>query len=269
VHDDVHTPPPRSASPSPTRPSPTSPSPTTLADELRALPPPGRAWSAAFGLVLAVHLVAHLALPDGPPLQRWTQWLLMPLLAAALWLSTTVPRPRLVRLAFVALFWSWLGGSVPDFVTGQGSFLVLMALFLVAQVAYVVAFWPYRADSALTRRRGVVAAYAGVCLAIVGGAAAVLLPAGDPAVALVVGLAVYGAALVSMAVLATGVHRLAGIGGALFVASDGLRGVRQAMPAIADTLPAGVYGFAVMATYSFAQLLLVLGIRRRAVGGEQ
>ena len=252
VHDDVHA--------SAPRPAPLLPPPA----DHGALPRQGRPWFVAFGVVLAVHLLAHLTIQDGPPVTRWTQWLLMPVLALALWFSTTAPRARLVRLALVALAWSWAGDTFPDLVPDDVSFLVLMALFLVGQVAYIAAFLPYRGQSVLARRRWVVGLYALVYLGIVGGAGVALLPGGADAAPLVIGLVVYGAALVTMAVLATGVHVLAGIGGALFVASDSLLGLRQALPAIDDSLPAGVYGFAVMATYGTAQLLLVLGLRRRA-----
>lgn len=224
---------------------------------------------AAFLAVLAVHLASHFLIGDGPPITQWSQYLLMPLLAAALWFSTTAPRPILIRLTLVALFWSWAGDTFPDFAPDDSSFLVLMALFLLAQLAYLRAFWPYRGDSVLTRRRGIVVVYAAVYLAIAGGAAAALLPTGRQAVPLVVGLVIYGAALVTMAVLATGVDQLTGVGAAIFVVSDSLLGIHQALPAIDAALPAGLYGFAVMATYSVGQLLIMLGVRRRAVRGAQ
>jgi len=69
---------------------------------------------------------------------------------------------------------------------------------------------------------------------------------------------VYGLCLGTMAVLATGVDRLAWVGGAFFLVSDGL----IAIDAFSDLdLPA--HDVSVMATYVVAQLLLVLGIIRR------
>ncbi len=233
------------------------------ADAVLTLPAPGRRWHAIFLVVAVVHLVSQVVFAGGPPVAKVTQWLLVPILWVLLRVSTTAPRPPLVRLVLFALVFSWLGDAVPGFVPDSVSFLVLMALFLVAQVAAALAFWPYRHESVLVRRRGVVAAYAVVYLVIVGGAAAALLPGGGNTL-LVVGLVIYGAALVTMAVLATGVDRLAAIGGALFVVSDGLLGIDQAVPEVARALPDGVYSVAVMGTYAAAQLLLVLGVFRRA-----
>ena len=73
---------------------------------------------------------------------------------------------------------------------------------------------------------------------------------------------VYGLCLGTMAVLATGVHRLAWVGGAFFLVSDGL----IAIDAFSDLdLPA--HDVSVMATYVVAQLLLVLGVIRRGASG--
>ncbi|WP_425956943.1 lysoplasmalogenase family protein [Xylanimonas sp. McL0601] len=227
-----------------------------------------RVWFGVFAVVAVVHLAAHVVVPGGSGVVNVTQWLLMPPLAAALWCATAVPRPQLVQLVVVALLCSWAGDVVPSFVPDSLSFLVLMGLFLCAQVVYVLAFAPYREASVLRRRRGVVLAYGVVYVAIVGTAAVVLLPQGGANIGLVAGLAVYGAVLVTMAVLATGVDRLAGIGGALFLVSDGLLGVAQAMPDAIDALPPGVHGFAVMLTYIAAQTLLAAGVRRRSVGGH-
>lgn len=227
-----------------------------------------RAWFALFLLVALVHLVAHLVAPGGWDVARVTQWVLMPLLAAALWRATTSPRPRLVQLVVVALLCSWAGDTVPDFVPYSVTFLVMMALFLGAQLVYVAAFLPFRGRSVLRRRRGVVVGYAVVYAAVLVASAAAMLPAGGAAVPVVVGMVVYGAALVTMAALATGVHPLAGIGGTLFLASDGLIGLGQAIPGIVGALPLGVHGFLVMLTYLAAQTLLVAGVRRRSVGGR-
>ncbi|QAY64769.1 lysoplasmalogenase [Xylanimonas allomyrinae] len=223
--------------------------------------------------VTVVNVAAHLPLyvlgHDLPGVARTTQWLLMPLLAAALWLASAPPRPRLVRLALVALLWSWAGDVVPSFVPPSISFVVLMALFLVAQVAYVVAFAPYREASVLHRRRAVVVGYGIVYGAVVVAAGVRVAPLGGAAVPFVAGLVVYGAALVTMAVLATGVDPLAGIGGALFLVSDGLIGAAQVLPPeVLAVLPPGVHGAAVMVTYVAAQALLVAGVRRRSVGAR-
>jgi branched-subunit amino acid transport protein AzlD len=229
--------------------------------------PAARAWAAVFVVVSAVHLVAHLVVPAGDDVARMSQWLLMPPLAGALWCATARPaaagRPRLASLAVVALLCSWAGDVVPSVVAEAASFDVLIALFLCAQVVYVVAFWPYREGSVLRRRRAVAAAYGPVYLALVTTVAVRAPSGGAAAAAFVAGVAVYGAVLVAMAVLATGVDRLAGIGGVLFLVSDGLIGVGQVAPEVAGALPPGVFGFLVMLTYVAAQTLLAAGVLRR------
>jgi hypothetical protein len=226
-----------------------------------------RTWFALFLLVCVVHLAAHLVVGAGD-VARVTQWVLMPLLAAALWCATPVPRPRLVLLVVVALLCSWAGDTVPGFVAQDAAFVVMMALFLCAQVVYVVAFAPHRAHSVLRRRRGAVVGYVVVYAAVVAAVAIGMLPQGGAAVPIVVGVMLYGAVLVAMASLATGVHPLAGAGGALFLVSDGLIGVAQAIPETVAALAPGVHGFLVMLTYLAAQALLAAGVRRRSVGGR-
>ncbi|WP_067863870.1 lysoplasmalogenase [Nocardia shimofusensis] len=200
--------------------------------------------------VAAVHLVAQVAAPDGLVVAV-TQVLLMPLLAAALFAGTDRPRGRLVQLVLVALLFSWLGDTVPRFVAGEGGFLILMACFLVAQVCYAVAFWPFRAASLFARPGAAVTVYIlalGVLMALVWGAGVLVVP-----------VAVYGAALVTMAALATGLGSVAGLGGVIFVISDALIALRV----LAGTELPG-HGFFVMLTYVLGQALLVVAVGRRA-----
>ncbi|MCL1871919.1 MAG: lysoplasmalogenase [Promicromonosporaceae bacterium] len=232
--------------------------------------PAAQGWFGAFALVAVLHLAAQLVGPVGGDVARMTQGLLVPPLAAALWCATTaVPRPRLVTLAVVGLMCSWAGDTVPALVSPDASFPVMMAIFLCAQVVYVLAFWPLRRRSVLLANRPVAALYGVVYVVLVGTVAVRLLDDDVPgAPALVVALAVYGAVLVTMAMLATGVDRLAGLGGVLFVASDGLLGVQQAVPTVGLELPWGLYAFLVMLLYIAAQTLLVAGVRRCSVGGR-
>jgi uncharacterized membrane protein YhhN len=62
-----------------------------------------------------------------------------------------------------------------------------------------------------------------------------------------------------MSVLAWGVDRLAGVGGVLFMVSDGLIAIGEFVPSIDVPQP----GFWIMATYLSAVLLITLGILRR------
>jgi len=175
----------------------------------------------------------------------------MPVLALALLAQTTSPRSRLLQLTLAALIGSWLGDTAPRFLDGDPAFLAMVGCFLVAQVCYLVAFRPYLADSIVRQGRGWLTAYGVVVVALI----VVCLPGAG---VLAPAVLVYGLCLGAMAVLATGVDRLAWVGGALFLVSDGL----IAIDAFSDLdLPA--HDVSVMATYVVAQLLLVLGVIRR------
>jgi uncharacterized membrane protein YhhN len=202
-----------------------------------------------FVAVALLHLGAQLS--GGADVADATQVLLMPVLAAVLWLQSAAPRGRLVLLTLVALGLSWLGDSAPKLTDGDAAFLAMVGFFLLAQVAYIVAFWPYRTNSVVYQRRplllGYVAAVTGLVAACVGGAAGMLVP-----------VLVYGALLGTMAVLATGVNLLTAVGGALFLVSDGL----IALDAFAAGFDLRAQGFWVMATYVAAQSLIVAGVLR-------
>ena len=129
----------------------------------------------------------------------------------------------------------------------------MIAFFLLAQVAYIAAFLPFRGRSVLHVHRGwllaYVAAVAALVLACAPGAGALLAP-----------VLVYGACLGTMAVLSTGVNRLTAVGGALFLVSDGL----IALDAFVDGFGLPAQGFVVMATYVAAQALIVAGRAARS-----
>ncbi|MFC7495084.1 MULTISPECIES: lysoplasmalogenase [unclassified Nocardioides] len=207
---------------------------------------------AVLGAYAAVGIVQVTAVGvDADVLAGALQVLLMPVLAGALLVERPAERSRLVRLTAAALGASWLGDSAPRLLDGDAAFIVMVAFFLVAQGCYIAAFRPYRDESILRGRPGWLAAYVVVTLALVG---ACLPEAGGLAPAVVV----YGAALGTMAVLATGVHPLAWVGGAFFLVSDGLIAI-EAFSSL--ELPA--HSVWVMATYVVAQGLLVLGVIRR------
>lgn len=93
-----------------------------------------------------------------------------------------------------------------------------------------------------------------------------VLPAGTTAprgrlvhLALLPAVALYALAIVVMAVLATGLGRLAGLGAAMFVGSDALIAL-SAFGVV--TLPG--HDVWVMSTYIAAQTMLILAVRRRA-----
>ena len=226
---------------------------TTSASEAPSTASVSRAALAAAGLyalVTLVHLIAQLTGPGW--LEMWSQILAMPVLALVLWTWTRAGRGRLVRWTLVGLGLSWLGDSAPN-LAGEHSFIVMVGFFLLAQVAYVIAFWPFRARGIAVRGSRAwplpLLAYLVVLLVLlwwcVPGAGALAGP-----------VVAYGTVLVAMAVLATGVHRVAAIGGALFVLSDSL----IALNAFADGYSISWQGLAVMSTYLVAQAMLVYGV---------
>lgn len=217
------------------------------------LPRPALATVVALAVLAAVHLAAQLA--DADRLADVTQWFLMPLVALALWLAAGEARStRLVRLTVVALGLSWLGDTAPDLVGEDASFVTMLGFFLLAHVAYVVAFWPLRADGVLGRRRLLLLPYA----VALGALLALVIPgAGDLAVPVVV----YGVVLTAVAVLAT-FDGVAAVGGALFIVSDSLIALDSFVAGYA--LPG--HGFWVMLTYVAAQVLLAVGVLRTLRG---
>lgn len=208
--------------------------------------PLSRALLGALAIVTVVHLTGKWAGADR--FSDVTQWLLMPLLAAALLAEATRPRRRLVLLTAVALGFSWLGDTAPDLTTGDASFLVMVGFFLVAQVVYIVAFWPTRGESVAYRRRWLLIPY----VAAIG---ALVVACAPNAGTLLVPVLVYGLCLGAMAVLATGVNLPVALGGAVFLVSDGLIAL-EAFSRI--ELPRS--GFWVMLTYVLAQALITVGV---------
>ncbi|MGW5238508.1 lysoplasmalogenase [Monashia sp. NPDC004114] len=204
----------------------------------------------ALALVTVVHLATQLGDVTGP-LAEVTQDLLMPLLALALALAVPTPRGRLVNGTLVALGFSFLGDAAPDLAPDDSSFLVMVGFFLVAQVAYVVTFWPLRRESVAGRSWLYVVPYAVAFVALV-----VACRAG--AGSLFVPVVVYGLALSSMAVLSTGVSTLAGVGGAVFMASDALIALGEF-----TGLDLPQHAFWVMLTYVVGQTLIVRGVMTR------
>jgi len=207
----------------------------------RAVPPPpllAYALLAAADLVAVAARVPALELASKPLLALALAWYLRR--AGLSWRDPMLPGLVLACLGDTAL----LAGSPVAFLAG-------LVAFLGMQVCYLVAM----------RRRGArpgrvaVIGYAVLWL----GLGALLWPRLGPLGVPVLG---YGAALVAMAATATGLSVRAGVGGAVFVASDlmigtGIAGLR---------LPLG--GVAVMLTYILAQYLLVTGYRAAATGRD-
>lgn len=218
----------------------------------RTLPWAARGWVAAFVAVAVVQVCAEWV--GAERVAQVFQWALMPVLAGALVAATRWPRGHLVTWVLVALGFSWLGDLVPSFVADDSAFLVMVGFFLLAQVGFVVAFAPDVRRSVLHRRPVLLLPYAAVLVGMVGacasGAGSLLIP-----------VAVYGGCLTAMAVLSTGIGRVAGVGGAVFVVSDGLIALNEFVPGF----HLAHHDFWVMLTYVLAQALIAVAVVERNV----
>jgi len=208
-----------------------------------------RSWTLAYVAVVAVHLGAQVA--DAGALADVTQCLLMPVLAGVLVVATRWPRGYVVSWALAALGASFLGDAVPRVLTGDAAFLAMVGCFLLAQVAYVVAFAPRARRSVVHTRPLWLAAYALVLVVLVAACA-------PHAGTLLVPVAVYGGVLTAMAVLATGLGPVGAAGGAVFLVSDALIALGRFVPAW--DLPG--HDVWVMSTYAAGQALLVVAVAR-------
>lgn len=204
-------------------------------------------WLPLFVGVLAVHLVLLAA--DVTPWDSITKCLLAPVLVA--WVL--VERgPRLLAAALVLC----LGGDL--LLELDGLFLAGMASFAAAHVCFVTLF--VRAGAVRVRRTSpvLVAVYLLTAVAVVGWAWSGLAPDLQPVVP------VYAALLMATAVTASAVDRVAGVGGFLFLVSDGLIALGEAGRVDPST---AVVSVAIMTLYGAAILLLTIGATRAASAG--
>jgi uncharacterized membrane protein YhhN len=201
-----------------------------------------RAWLIAYVVASVVDLVAELA--HWPLVALIALALCMPALLGFLLVARTT-RDRLTRLVGIALVFSWCGDVF------GASVLIKIAFFLVAQLCYAGAFWPYRSRSVLRRRPPLAVLYGLVVLIII---VVVAPPAGVLAPAVII----YAATIGTMAVLATGLDRLTAIGAAVFIVSDTIIALTTFV--VPGRIPADQ--FLIMTTYLTAQLLIVLGVIR-------
>lgn len=194
---------------------------------------------AAYVGVLAAHLVLLGA--DVTPWDSLTKCLLAPLLVVGVLL---VRGPLLLVAALVLCLGGDLLLELPDlFVAG-------MASFAAAHVCFVLLF--VRAGALRERRAPLplVAVYA------VAGVAAVAWAWGGLAADLRPVVPVYAVLLLATAVTSAAVDRVAGVGGALFLVSDGLIALGEAGRVDPES---AVVSVAIMALYGAAILLLTVG----------
>ncbi|WP_063731893.1 lysoplasmalogenase [Streptomyces sp. RTd22] len=201
-----------------------------------------RALAGVFALLAATHLGALLA--DATTLVQLTKPALMPVLAAHVLLRGG-PRP------LVAALLCGCGGDVLLQLGGETAFLAGMGCFAAGHLCYLTLFArPGRPRTA----PWVAAGYGAVWL----GSTAALWPGLDAG--LRVPVAAYSLLLTTMALgaLRAGPVHGPGLGGALFLLSDGLIAA-----GLADWPQLPVPQFWIMATYIAAQYLLTAGLLRR------
>ncbi|AYG04515.1 lysoplasmalogenase [Gryllotalpicola protaetiae] len=198
-----------------------------------------------YAAAAVVNLIADLAHLDA--LARYSQWALMPLLILAVLLTITPLRSPVTAWLVLALLFSW-GGDVllgVSFVFGLGSFLLAHVSFIVAFTRRAIRHrnpsWTWR------HAMPFVALYLALLSLLVTHVGAML-----PAVML------YGLALCTMAAVAAYTSRLLGVGGLVFIVSDGLLAIHLFRPDLA--LPQS--GFWVMLTYTAAEALIAIGLTR-------
>ncbi|MFI0820008.1 lysoplasmalogenase [Streptomyces sp. NPDC021098] len=200
-----------------------------------------RALSGLFALLAALHLGALLA--DATTLVQLTKPALTPVLAASVLLRGG-PRP------LVAALLCGCGGDVLLQIGGDTAFLAGMGCFAAGHLCYLALF----TRSGRPRTAWWVAAG---CGAVWLGSTAALWPGLDPG--LRVPVAAYSLLLTAMALGALRAGRWTGLGGALFLLSDGLIAA-----GLADWPRPPAPQFWIMATYLAAQYLLTAGLLRVA-----
>lgn len=205
-----------------------------------------RLWSwVPVAAITVIHLIALLA--DSVVIAALSQVLLMPALALVLLVLPRDDRGPAWPWALGALAGSWVGDSLPRVVPEDVEFLAMVGGFAVAQVLWIVAF---------TRVERGRSPFAWTLLLIVVAIAllAVTVPAAG---ALAPAIIVYGVLLLAVAYLAASHGWVGGLGGALFVLSDGLIALGAFRPELVDWPERDLV---VMATYVAAQALFVVVI---------
>lgn len=197
--------------------------------------------------VTLIHLIALVTGADA--LAEWTQVLLMPALAVVLLVLPRSDRGPAWPWALGALAGSWVGDSLPKVMPEDLQFIAMVGGFAVAQALWIAAF-------TRTPRRRPPLAWVLLLVVVAIALLAVTVPSAG---ALAPAVVIYGLLLLAVAYLAAGHGLVGGLGGALFVASDGLIALGAFRPELVDWSHRGLV---VMATYVAAQALFVAVILR-------
>lgn len=208
---------------------------------------------ALLGVFAAVGVLNVIANAVGNELMSTTtKPLLLPLLAAFSIAAAGISQPAM-KLLVAAQFFAWLGDLALMFTT-PAIFLAGMGAFLVMQLGYIVGFFRLGARDGFSRRRWVLFAFPAFWVV----ANAALVTSLGP---LIIPIAIYSAALVTMAMTSVAVGTRAGIGGTLFMISDLMIGVTIAFGTFPGSPPL------IMATYLIGQVLIATAwinqVRRR------
>lgn len=205
----------------------------------------------AQGWLIAYLVTAGLSVfgvfTDSTQLFDVTKPLLMPLLLAFFVASLDGLQHPCATWVKRALVFSWVG-DVFLMIHGDLFFGLGLAAFLGAQICYIAGFRPYAALGPLRARPWLALPY----IAVGVGLLALLFADLGP---LLVPVLIYATALVTMAILSTGVSPVTAAGGALFLISDSL----IALTELSDRLPDGASSW-IMPTYVVGQLLIVVGV---------
>jgi hypothetical protein len=206
-------------------------------------PPYRSPWLVAFAAVAVVHLV--LVAADAQPWASITKCLLAPLLVG--WVVQH-DGPRLLSAALALCFLGDLFLEIEDL------FLLGMAAFAGAHVLLIRLFVQGGALERLRRRPWILLAYGVAAVALVAWCWGGLEPG------LKAPIPVYAALLVSTAATSLATGLWSGLGGALFLVSDGIIALGFAGRVDEDATWAGL---AIMSLYLGAIALLALGVMRR------
>ncbi len=201
-------------------------------------------WIIAFGVVAVVHLVLNGT--DASPWDSITKCLLAPLLAA--WVIEQ-KGPRAVVIALILCF---LGDLFLEL--GDRMFVVGMAAFAGAHITFIRFFIARGAINQLRRRPPVLIVYVVAAVGLVAYAWSGLEVGLRPVIP------IYAALLVGTAATSVATDLRAGIGGALFLISDGIIALGQADRINND---AAATGLAIMTFYLLSIYFLATGILAR------
>jgi len=201
-------------------------------------------WLIAFGAVSVVHLVLNAA--DATPWDSVSKCLIAPLLAA--W----VVEQRGPKLLVGALVFCFFGDLFLEL--GDDVFVVGMTAFAAAHYCFIRFFVRRGALEQLRAKPWILVVYVAAAIGLVAWAWTGLDPSLRPVVP------VYAALLLGTASTSLATDLRAGIGGALFLVSDGIIALGEADRIDKDATTAGL---AIMGLYILAIFFLSTGILER------